>query len=206
MKGVIATIGFTFLLLSSVFAGEQTVLARVTSYWRNEGSGQRAAWNGERLRPGHCAVDPRKIPYGSKVVFPDVECLAVDSGPAVVSGKPARYCGRSAAEKNAIVVDRFFETRQDAVSWSSAHPQFMALRIITPDTLAKNKTSDRIVHNRPELLQSDRATMVPGKARRVGKPALLSNSSHGNKASPIGNVALANNAIVTGNQLNRIGR
>src|SRR4029077_8683070 len=76
-----------FSLLSLFFSGdafgrEELLLARVTGYWRAEGCGRIAAWNGERLRSGHCAVDPRKIPYGSKVIFPDAECIAVDTGPA----------------------------------------------------------------------------------------------------------------------------
>ena len=75
-------IGFVLVFVApQVFAGEQSVLVRVTGYWRGEGSGERAAWNGARLHPGHCAVDPKKIPYGSKVVFPDTECVAVDTGP-----------------------------------------------------------------------------------------------------------------------------
>ena len=39
----------------------------------------------------HCAVDPKKIPYGSKIFFHDAECMAVDSGPAVVNRKAARF-------------------------------------------------------------------------------------------------------------------
>lgn len=118
------------------FASEQSVLVRVTGYWRGEGSGERAAWNGARLRAGHCAVDPKKIPYGSTVVFPDTECVAVDTGSAVVSRKSARYCGRTPAQKSALVVDRFFETKRDAVAWTNAHSQFIMVRVITPDAAA----------------------------------------------------------------------
>jgi hypothetical protein len=61
---------------------------------RCEGSGEQASWNGERLRESHCAVDPKKIPYGSKVVLPDATCVAVDSGPDVVNRKAVRAeCG-----------------------------------------------------------------------------------------------------------------
>src|SRR4051812_24439864 len=69
---------FLFAFAGQALAVEQTVLVRVTTYWRSEGCGLRASWNGARLRNGHCAVDPRKIPYGSKVLFPDAECTAVD--------------------------------------------------------------------------------------------------------------------------------
>src|SRR5439155_279290 len=91
-------------------------------------------WNGERLRDWHCAVDPSKIPYGSKVVFPDAACVAVDSGPDVVNRKAARSRGRNAAERNAIVIDRFFDTKQRALAWAKAHSHFMTVQIQTPDT------------------------------------------------------------------------
>ncbi len=108
------------------------MLARVTVYWRGEGQ-MRASWNGARLREGHCAVDPNKIPFGSKVVFADgAECKAVDSGPAVTSRLAARSAGRTPAQRNALVVDRFFETKQEAMAWSDAHPHFMTLRVIEP--------------------------------------------------------------------------
>jgi len=127
-------VGFGLLLVSSMFAGEHSALARVTVYWHSEGSGANAAWNGARLRDGHCAVDPRRIPYGNQVVFHDAECVAVDTGPDVVNRKAARWCGRSPAERNAIVVDRFFDTKQNALAWAKANPHFMVVQVCTPDT------------------------------------------------------------------------
>src|SRR5262249_6537752 len=63
----------------------------------------------------------------------DIEtCVAVDSGPAVVSRKAARSCGRNAAERNAIVIDRFFDTKREAIAWTGAHPHFMTVRILNP--------------------------------------------------------------------------
>src|ERR1043166_3570899 len=112
MKWLIVTVGLALLLGSQMFAGEHPALARVTVYWPGEGSGANAAWNGTRLKEGHCAVNPKKIRYGSKVVFHDAECQAVDSGPAVVDRRAARACGRNAAERNAIVIDRFFDTKE----------------------------------------------------------------------------------------------
>ncbi len=87
---------------------------------------------GRRLRAGHCAVDPKRIPYGSKVVFPDRACTAVDTGPAVISRKAARLCGRTASQLKAIVVDRFFETKREAMAWTNAHPHFMTLQVVPP--------------------------------------------------------------------------
>src|SRR5207244_13351863 len=72
------------LFASWVYATEQLTLVRVTTYWREEGQ-LRAAWNGARLRNGHCAVDPKKIRYGSRILLGDEELLAVDNGTAEVS-------------------------------------------------------------------------------------------------------------------------
>ena len=134
MKGSITAVAFGLLFACQAFSAEHSVLARVTIYWRGEGSGEHASWNGARLREGHCAVDPKRIPYGSKVVFPDAACVAVDSGPAVVNRKAARSCGQTTAERNAIVIDRFFDTKQKALAWAKAHPHFMTVRILTPGT------------------------------------------------------------------------
>ena len=134
MKPLLVSASFLLFLTTQAFAREETMLVRITGYWPGEGSGQRAAWNGARLRPGHCAVDPKKIPYGSTIVFPDTECIAVDTGPAVVSRKSARYCGRTAAQKNALVIDRFFGSKRDAVLWTNAHSQFITVRVIHPES------------------------------------------------------------------------
>ena len=120
-------------LSSAAFARVESVLARVTGYWASgDGASGKYASTGGRLRPGHCAVDPKRIPYGSKVVFPDAVCTAVDSGPDVVSRKAARLCGRTASQLKAIVVDRFFETKREADAWSTAHSEFMMLRVVPP--------------------------------------------------------------------------
>jgi 3D (Asp-Asp-Asp) domain-containing protein len=80
------------------------------------------------------ATDPKKIPYGSKVIFADTECVAVDSGPGVVNRKAARSCGRTVSERNAVVIDRFFNTKEKALVWARTHPHFMTVQILTPDT------------------------------------------------------------------------
>src|ERR1700719_4906330 len=127
MKLLCAVI-FLLSLASVAFAREESILARVTSYWADEGS--KYASTGRRLRPGHCAVDPKRISYGSKVVFPDAVCTAVDTGTAVISRKAARLCGRTASQLKAIVVDRFFDTKQEAEAWSNTHSEFMVLRVV----------------------------------------------------------------------------
>src|SRR4029077_16649875 len=94
-----------------------------------EGSGANAAWNGARLSEGHCAVDPRKVPYGSKVVFHDAECLAVDSGPDVVNRKAARRSGRNAAERSGTQRDRdrsFFRYEREGSCLGKSESRFHA--------------------------------------------------------------------------------
>jgi len=136
MKRLNATVAFVFLLAFHVGAIEHSAFARVTVYWPGEGSGKSAAWNGARLSEHHCAVDPKKIPYGSKVLFGDGECVAVDTGPDVVKRKAARSLGQTSAQRNAIVVDRFFETKEKALGWARAHADFMIVRIHTPEKTA----------------------------------------------------------------------
>ena len=136
MKALIIAVGLISLCACQAFAGEHSALARVTVYWPGKGSGTNAAWDGARLNEGHCAVNPKKIPFGSKVVFHDAECLAVDSGPDVVNRKAARSCGRNAVERNAIVIDRFFDTKERALAWAKANPDFMMVRVRAPDTEA----------------------------------------------------------------------
>jgi 3D (Asp-Asp-Asp) domain-containing protein len=105
-----------------------------TRYQLRAGEGPKYASTGRRLRAGHCAVDPKRIPYGSKVVFPDRACTGVDTGPAVISRKAASLCGRTASQLKAIVVDRFFETKREAMAWTNAHPPFMTLQVIRPES------------------------------------------------------------------------
>lgn len=133
MKQIIMAVGLALLFAWQGFAGEHSALARVTVYWHSKASGANAAWNGAQLREGHCAVDPKKIPYDSKVAFHDAECLAVDTGPDVINRRAARSCGRSSAQRDAIVIDRFFQTKQKALAWANANEDFMTVRILMPD-------------------------------------------------------------------------
>lgn len=117
---------------------EQSMLARVTVYWAKGGPGsdrftrQHKCATGIQLRRGHCAVDPRRIPYGSQIVFSDARLLAVDTGTAVIDRKAARLSGRTRAEQNAVVIDRFFETKRQALAWEKTHSPFMMIRVIPP--------------------------------------------------------------------------
>ena len=141
-KFLLTTIGFAFLFAASAFASEESLLARITVYWPGEGQ-LRACSNGARLRAGHCAVDPKRIPFGSRVLFPDATCTAVDSGPAVVSRKAARVTGRTVLQRSAIVIDRFFESKEAALCWESRHPHFMTVQVVPPGS--RNESKEAIV-------------------------------------------------------------
>jgi hypothetical protein len=61
-----------------------------------------------------------------------------------VNRKAARACGRTAAERNAIVIDRFFDTKQKALAWAKANPHFTTVRILIPDAklVASNNSGE----------------------------------------------------------------
>src|SRR6202040_2361094 len=120
MKKLLTTIGFAFSFAASTFAREESLLARITVYWPGEGQ-LRACSDRARLRAGHCAVDPKRIPFGSHGLFPDATCTAVHAGPAAPSRKAARVTGRTTSQRNALVIDRFFESKEAALSWESRH-------------------------------------------------------------------------------------
>ncbi|MEY2484431.1 MAG: hypothetical protein QOH39_79 [Verrucomicrobiota bacterium] len=145
MKLWLTALALTALLTPHGFAAlkrdqPQAILARVTVYWASGGCGsdrftrQHKCATGTRLRIGHCAVDPKRIAYGSNIVFPDGSTLAaVDTGTAVRNRKAARLSGRSPFERNAVVIDRFFETKRQALNWAATHPLFMAVRVVPPN-------------------------------------------------------------------------
>ena len=139
MKKVLTVFLFLLLLAPASQAREQSLLARVTVYWASGGRGsdrwtrRHICSTGARLQTGHCAVDPRRIPYGSRVTLPDATLVAVDTGSAVVSRKAARHAGRTAVERSALVIDRFFETKQQALNWAGRNPYFMLVHVSPPD-------------------------------------------------------------------------
>jgi hypothetical protein len=65
--------------------------------------------------------------------LPDATLLAVDTGSAVISRKAARRAGRTALERGALVIDRFFETKQQALNWARQNPYFMFVRVSPPE-------------------------------------------------------------------------
>lgn len=175
-----------------------SLLARVTVYWARGGRGadhysrQHKSSTGTRLRVGHCAVDPRKIPYGSRVVMPDGSTLAaVDTGSAVRNRKAARRSGRSVDERNALVIDKFFETKRQALAWANSNPPFVSVKVVPPTTPAVANAT---------ITNSQPIALTPSPAVKSG-------------GASVGAMTIASNAPATGptggiirNPLGRLGR
>jgi 3D (Asp-Asp-Asp) domain-containing protein len=181
-------------LLPATLAREQSLVARVTVYWASGGKGsdrytrKHKCATGMRLRTGHCAVDPGKIPYGSKIVFPDGTSLAaVDTGTAVKNRKAARKAGRTASERSALVIDRFFETKRQALSWANNNPLFIPVRVVPP--IYRPVQSPIVASN------SATTTAMPAN-----------NPTTTPSAPPVTRPLLANKLAVLRSPLNRIGR
>jgi len=193
---------FGAIALPSGFARtvrNNSLLARVTVYWARGGKGgdhytrQHKSATGMRLHVGHCAVDPKKIPYGSRVVLPDGTSLAaVDTGSAVRNRKAARRAGRNMDERNAVVIDKFFETKGQALAWANSNPPFVSVKVIPPNAPAVAT---------PNITSSQPIALTPPQA---AKP-----SGGGSTTA----MTVTNNAPATGptggiirNPLGRLGR
>lgn len=193
-----------FLLLSSIGAAQayyrdNSLLARVTVYWAKGGRGadrysqQHKSATGTRLQQGHCAVDPRKIPFGSKVVMPDGTTLhAVDTGTAVRNRKAARKAGRTVNEKNAIVIDKFFETKRQALMWANSNPPFVNVKVIPPGAAVVAKPN--ITTSQPIAL----TPAVPAKPAGGASSGAMTIVNNGPATGPTGGIVR--------NPLGRLGR
>ena len=158
-------------------AREQIFLARVTVYWASGGGGsdrytrQHKCATGMRLRAGHCAVDPRKIPYGSQLVFPDrTVLLAVDTGTAVRNRKAARKAGRTVNERSAIVVDRFFtKSRFHGGAGRAAQLPCAINNASVPQPFSSRSTSGNCPRQSPrsDKVRADQAASAPVKFPRI---------------------------------------
>src|SRR3954471_3878921 len=146
----------------------ESVLARVTVYWASGGKGcdrdtrRHKCATGLRLRSGHCAVDPKRIPYGSSVILPDGTSLAaVDTGTAVRNRKAARVLGKTSTERNAIVIDRFFETKRQALAWANSHPHFVPVRALAHGSTVPRLTAEDTAASRPAPASSKLRSSLP---------------------------------------------
>ena len=178
-----------FLLLGTISAAhgyyrDDSLLARVTVYWAGGGGGsdrytrQHKSATGQRLQQGHCAVDPRKIPFGSKVVLPDGSTLnAVDTGTAVRNRKAARKLGRTVNERNAIVIDKFFETKRQALTWANSNPPFVNVKVVPPGAPAVAKPN--ITTTQPIALNPTATPAVPSASPARAENVVVANSPSG---------------------------
>ena len=113
-------------------------LARLTAYWASEGDHYTKlgiSSTGIRLHDGYCAVDPRIIPYGSMVTISGLgKYLAVDTGSAVISRQAARETGHTPAERAALVIDLYFESRRDGENFAESGPKFASITWQKPNS------------------------------------------------------------------------
>ena len=86
------------------------------------------------------------------------------SGPDVVNRKAARVTGRTALQRNAIVIDRFFESREAALAWERLHPHFMTVRVVQPESREKLEIS------KPEMPTIETHTAALPKTSKLESP------------------------------------
>ena len=187
MKRLLITLMVGVVAGPSMFASEQSLLARITVYWPSGRGVERASSNGIKLQNGHCAVDPNKIPYGSKVIFPDSECLAVDSGPAVISRTAARKCAKTPAQRAALVIDRYFESKIAALAWVATHPHFMTVRVMDPHQKAVEADLNQVKSGENSMAEQSAADKP---SRSLQGSAFAPTDVRGGLLSPFAGTAL----------------
>ena len=110
------------VILSILFAATlsaQEYNARVTYYW----TGHITSLGKKPIAGKTIAVDPKIIPYGSKVEIKEMgkTYTAGDTGEWVVSKKASR--GKT------IVVDIYCATKQEAQNYIKNHPMYMKIQV-----------------------------------------------------------------------------
>ena len=200
MKRLILLLLLGVIGTANGFTGNNSFLARVTVYWARGGHGadrytrQHKSATGLRLQQGHCAVDPKKIPYGSRIVLPDGSALsAVDTGSAVRNRKAARRLGRTIHERNAVVIDKFFETKRQALAWANSNPPFVNVKVIPPG--APPVATPNITNSQPIALSPATTTMSNAPVTPAGAIVAVTKAP----------VSTPTGAIVR-NPLGRLGR
>jgi 3D (Asp-Asp-Asp) domain-containing protein len=119
------------------------ILARVTVYWAygsgtDKWSANKQSSTGTKLECGkHAAVDPKVIPYGSKLEVQkngqDVLVKAVDTGSAVKKRKAAIAMAKNEQQRKAPVIDLFFERKTDALKYAKSNPAYQWVDVHLPN-------------------------------------------------------------------------
>jgi hypothetical protein len=77
--------------------------------------------------------------------------IAVDTGSAVISREAAIGSSRNAAQRNALVVDLFFENRKDAEAFAAHGPSYVAVTWNKPLASADSPLNPRALPAIPKL-------------------------------------------------------
>lgn len=101
---------------------------RITAYWAKGGdtdgwSAKRQSSTGVKLKPNvSVAVDPRIIPYFSRVYIPNLGFrVAHDTGTAVINKK--------ASKGKYPVIDIFFLNKKDAIKFANSNPKIVKVKV-----------------------------------------------------------------------------
>lgn len=110
------------LLFTCNLCYAETYLARVTYYW----DGYQTSTGAKPTVNKTIAVDPKIIPYKSKVFIPKMgkTFLAQDTGSAVKSRTASRRLGKSN-----IVVDIYCKSKKEAQAYIRKYPMFMEIKV-----------------------------------------------------------------------------
>jgi len=107
---------------------KKEIKVRITAYWARGGdtdgwSAKRQSSTGATLKPNvSVAVDPRIIPYFSRIYIPNLGFrIAHDTGTAVINKK--------ASGGKYPVIDIFFLNKKDALKFANNNPKIVKVKI-----------------------------------------------------------------------------
>lgn len=107
---------------------KKEIKVRITTYWAKGGdtdgwSAKRESSTGVTLKPNiSVAVDPRIIPYFSRIYIPNLGFrYAHDTGTAVIRKK--------ASGGKYPVIDVFFLHKKDAIRFANTHPKIVKVKV-----------------------------------------------------------------------------
>ena len=110
--------------LLTTFCYSEEYMARITYYWPNNGGqvGYQTSTGKKPICGKTVAVDPKIIPYGSRVKIPQMglTTTAIDTGSAVKARSASKKLG-----KNNIVIDVFCANFKIAQQRIKNYPMFM---------------------------------------------------------------------------------